>query len=218
MTSNIRAQADNSKGKIKEQGPKQRKKIDSLINYYQSDTVPRLVPLYVNEVSSSVEQSNMVIAMDMNQTAIHPHIPTSVEPDRGKLVGEIPIHSNVTPSGGMSHSVPVNVAAGRNGMQPNLNIAYASQAGNGVMGKGWSIGGLSAITATNASIYYDGKAGGINLNKTDQFDLDGNRLIKISETSAQIDFETEHGNIKVTAYLNGNSIRYFKVFFPNGTT
>lgn len=50
MTSNIRAQADNSKGKIKEQGPKQRKKIDSLINYYQSDTVPRLVPLYVNEV------------------------------------------------------------------------------------------------------------------------------------------------------------------------
>src|SRR5690625_7196160 len=52
----------------------------------------------------------------------------------------------------------------------------------------------------------------------DAFVLDGMRLIKLSETSARINYETEQGLIKVAAFLSGTVIRYFEVSYPNGNT
>lgn len=42
-------------------------------------------------------------------------------------------------------SYPVVIPAGRNGLQPNLSITYNSGKGNGWMGEGWDINGLSMI-------------------------------------------------------------------------
>ena len=44
------------------------------------------------------------------------------------------------------------------------------------------------------------------------------RLIKISETSSQVEYESEQGYIKVTAYLSSNIVRYFSVRYPDGKT
>src|SRR5690625_204576 len=52
----------------------------------------------------------------------------------------------------------------------------------------------------------------------DAFVLYGMRLIKLSETSARINYETEQGLIKVAAFLSGTVIRYFEVSYPNGNT
>ncbi|GHT68232.1 hypothetical protein AGMMS50239_32870 [Bacteroidia bacterium] len=41
-------------------------------------------------------------------------------------------------------------------------------------------------------------------------------MIKISETSTQIKYETEQGNIKANAYLTGSVVKYFEVLYPNG--
>ncbi len=43
-------------------------------------------------------------------------------------------------------SYPIVIPSGRNGMQPNLSIVYSSSGGNGWMGEGWDINGLSSIT------------------------------------------------------------------------
>ncbi|MCG8578758.1 MAG: hypothetical protein MI866_02510, partial [Bacteroidales bacterium] len=75
---------------------------------------------------------------------LHPHIPNGFKPDRGKIVGEIPISGSITPSGAQSYTIPISVEPGANGVQPNVSIVYNSQGADGVLGKGWSIGGISA--------------------------------------------------------------------------
>jgi hypothetical protein len=124
--------------------------------------------------------------------------------------------SSLTPSGAMTYNMPIKVSPGRQGLQPQLSVTYNSLVGNGVMGMGWNIAGLSSIARIGKSIYYDGKSQGVALTKDDAFVLDGTRLIKLSETSTQINYETEQGLIKVTAFLSGSVIRYFEVRYPDG--
>ena len=47
--------------------------------------------------------------------------------------------------GTASLSYPITVPAGRNGMQPDLNVSYSSGGGNGLLGMGWDMQ-LPAIT------------------------------------------------------------------------
>lgn len=97
----------------------------------------------------------------------------------GTLVGTI----DVSQLGGMTYSIPLEIPEGINGMQPNLAITYNSQGGNGIMGWGWNISGLSAITRTGQTVYHDGHKGGITFNDfsgEDRFMLDGQRLIQHS--------------------------------------
>ncbi|MBB4807695.1 RHS repeat-associated protein [Chryseobacterium defluvii] len=48
--------------------------------------------------------------------------------------------------GDASMSYPIEIPSGRNGMQPNLAVSYSSSRGNGLMGEGWDISGVSTIT------------------------------------------------------------------------
>lgn len=43
-------------------------------------------------------------------------------------------------------SYPIIIPAGRKGMQPNLSLVYNSSSGNGWMGEGWNISGISSIS------------------------------------------------------------------------
>ena len=184
------------------------------------DTIPRKIEITEFEVpaKSSVYDSETTIGLKAVPTDnLHPHIPNQVTPDRSKIVGQIAVTEGTTPTGGRTYTVPIDVAPGRNGVQPRLSVFYNSQNGNGQMGKGWSLSGLSSIVRGSRSIYYDGKTDGIDLSKDDAFYLDGVRLIKKSYTSSQINFETEQGNIRATAFLSGTVVKYFEVKYPNGT-
>ena len=145
------------------------------------------------------------------------YIPDKFEIDKNKAVGEIPIQSGVSPTGAVTYQVPIEVYSGIHGMQPQLSIAYNSLAGNGPLGVGWNISGLSSIVRGTQSYYYDGKAQNVTLTTSDAFYLDGMRLIKTSETTTQIKYESEQGNIKVSANKSGTTVKYFDVYFPNGT-
>ena len=125
------------------------------------------------------------------------YVPDSWAINTGLAVGEIPITSATTQTGAVTYSVPIEVYPGINGMQPELAIVYNSHAGNGFIGVGWNIGGLSSITRGNMSRYYDGKAEGIKMTKDDALYLDGMRLIFLSEDGNKRKYETEQGNIKV---------------------
>ena len=98
--------------------------------------------------------------------------------DKTLAVGQIPISSSVSQSGAKCYNVPIEIVPGRQGFQPNISLSYNSQAGNGLVGMGWNISGLSSIERVNKNKYYDGVNESHNLDLNDAFSLDGVRLIK----------------------------------------
>ena len=91
-------------------------------------------------------------------------------------VGQIPISSSVSPTGAKCYNVPIDIVPGRQGFQPNISLSYNSQAGNGLLGMGWNISGLSSIERVNKNMFYDGKNDIPAFSKDDVFALDGVRL------------------------------------------
>jgi YD repeat-containing protein len=87
---------------------------------------------------------------------------------------------NVSESGNASYTIPLIVSPGTAGMAPNLAISYNSQGGDGCLGVGFNLSGLSSITRASQSVYYNNYTGPVNLNNLDNFLLDGNYLIPIN--------------------------------------
>ncbi|GAB4035450.1 FG-GAP-like repeat-containing protein [Spirosoma jeollabukense] len=85
-------------------------------------------------------------------------------------------------SGGASYSIPIAVPPGTNGIAPSLSVEYNSMGGNGLLGMGWNLSGLSAITRVARTVYHDGAAGPVELSANDRFALDGARFISTNTT------------------------------------
>lgn len=87
---------------------------------------------------------------------------------------------SVTAGGSASYSIPIGISPGTAGMQPSLSLGYDSRAGNGLLGVGWSLGGLSIIHRCPSTIITDGTQGGIFNDARDRFCIDGERLIVVN--------------------------------------
>src|SRR5262245_52637424 len=69
----------------------------------------------------------------------------------------------VTPLGTATYSVPLDLPSGINGLTPSLSLIYSHRAGNGLLGVGWSVSGLSAISRCNKSWAQDGAPAPVQL-------------------------------------------------------
>jgi hypothetical protein len=100
----------------------------------------------------------------------------------------------VDESGQASYRIPLYTVPGTAGVKPDLSLAYSSMGGDGPLGRGWSISGLSSISRCRASreagdfivggAPVDGDPMPVNLSATDRFCLDGQRLIAVANTPA----------------------------------
>ncbi|MGH8077138.1 MAG: toxin TcdB middle/N-terminal domain-containing protein, partial [Lysobacter sp.] len=100
----------------------------------------------------------------------------------------------VDESGAATYSIPLFAAPGTAGVAPKLSLNYSSQGGNGPLGKGWSIGGLSSIARCRATREagdfiengqpVDGSPAPVNFTASDRFCLDGQRLLPHSGSGA----------------------------------
>ena len=142
----------------------------------------------------------------------------------GSDLGITPSNLDVSATGAAVYTIPIAVPAGINGVQPNLALTYNSQAGNDIAGYGWNITGISKISRIGSTPYHNGQLTGVNLTETDQFALDGQRLL-LKEGMHGADgavYETENfSNVKVIAKGTfGNGIfgpSYFEVLYPDGS-
>ena len=137
------------------------------------------------------------------------------------LVGETTGNFAVTPNGNAVYSIPLKCSPGTAGMEPNLNITYVSGGANGIMGLGWNLTGISAITRTNKNPYYDTKYESIQLGLNDVFALDGNRLMLKSGSNGSAGStygqETETFSTITANSQQGFGPESFKVTDKNGT-
>ncbi|MDD2799355.1 MAG: lamin tail domain-containing protein [Bacteroidales bacterium] len=92
-------------------------------------------------------------------------------------VGTLPGEFSVSSSGGSTYNIPIECPVGISGMQPNLSLVYNSQGGNGPLGAGFAISGLSAISRSTKNLYSDGVVAGLTFTSADVFNIDGNRLL-----------------------------------------
>ena len=136
------------------------------------------------------------------------------------LVASTPGEFSVSSTGAASYSVPIVVPPGTAGVEPKLSLNYSSQGRNGLMGVGWSIGGLSVIHRCPANLVKDGFIDGIDFDDNDRFCLDGQPLIAINGTygANNTEYRTEINNFsKIISYgTTGNGPSYFKVWTKSG--
>jgi RHS repeat-associated protein len=95
-----------------------------------------------------------------------------------KAVGFTPGAHGVSPTGAATYDIPIQLPPGTAGMVPSLSISYNSQSGNGLLGMGWNMGGLSAISRVPKTLYHDEEVRGVKLDADDVYALDGNRLVR----------------------------------------
>lgn len=190
------------------------------IQHWEDSVLSALYPIaqigHADSALVTKEKTIIRVARGSYSPIDNSHVPSSVEIDTSKGVGEIPINSGTSPTGAKTYEIPINVYPGMKDMQPKLALTYNSQAGNSVVGMGWRISGLPSITRVGKSYYYDGKAEGVKMDNTDVFLLDGMHLIKQTTYSSYIIYESEVGNIKAKGYINGTTMKYFEVFYPDG--
>lgn len=137
------------------------------------------------------------------------------------VVGTLGGNLDVSLMGGAVYSIPIELPDGLGGIKPQLGINYDSQGRNGLLGWGWDLCGISSITRTGGTQYYDGYISAVNY-YDDRFCLDGQRLLMVGNGSYGghgVSYRTEIDQMsKVVSYhesgITGPS--YFKVWTADG--
>ncbi len=116
--------------------------------------------------------------------------------------GRTPGTFSVSPTGAATYTLPIWAPPGPRSLQPHIALSYDSNAGNGPVGAGWYLSGLSSIERCNKTVAQDGVGAPITLTASDVFCLDGNRLRRTGGTygAAGSTYQTEIANFSnVTA-------------------
>jgi RHS repeat-associated protein len=134
----------------------------------------------------------------------------------GTTAGEFSVDKN----GAATYTVPIAVTPGTAGVEPKITLNYSSQAGPGIAGFGWSIGGLSAISRGPQTKLVDGQNRAMDFTRNDRFYLDGQRLVVIAGTYSYdgAEYRTEMESFtRVVSYgSTGNSPAWFKAWTKGG--
>lgn len=126
----------------------------------------------------------------------------------------------VNDAGAATYNIPITVSPGTGGIEPKLALTYNSQGGDGLLGIGWSLQGLSVISRSVQTLAQDGTVKGIDISRYDSYSLDGERLVPINgENGADgTEYRTEQNafiRVISTGSRNGSPER-FKVWTKSG--
>lgn len=132
---------------------------------------------------------------------------------------------DVTSSGQLQYTVPIALPPGIKDTAPNLDMTYLSGSGNGIAGFGWSISGITTITRTGRTIDKDGELKGIQLDYSDYYSFNGQRLILKSGEYGKngAEYVTEkYSNAKIKSLgsitgLPWQGPEYWEITFEDGS-
>ncbi|HEX5018815.1 MAG TPA: SpvB/TcaC N-terminal domain-containing protein, partial [Actinomycetes bacterium] len=95
-------------------------------------------------------------------------------------IGALPGAFSVSEQGSATYVIPIDVPPGRAGIEPALTLRYSSSTGNGALGVGFSIDGLSTISRCPRFFGLDGYTAPVLGTDADAVCLDGQRLVVVN--------------------------------------
>jgi RHS repeat-associated protein len=106
-----------------------------------------------------------------------PDLPVADTASAGAVAGSFA----VSPTGEATYTIPIAVPPGRAGMEPRLAVVYDSAAGQDLLGVGFGLQGVSAVTRCPANLAQDGEIRAVRYDDRDHLCLDGARLVFVHE-------------------------------------
>ncbi len=162
---------------------------------------------------------SLLVATSVADTPVPSPKSKALTANVGSLKGEF----QVTPSGQAHYSIPIEVSPGTAGMSPALAITYDSSSSNtrnGLLGMGFSLDGLTAITRCPSNKTQNGVIHGVDFTDKDRFCFNGEQLIVIKgEYGADgTEYRTYvDSKAKIISYgKQGNGPASFKVWTKGG--
>ncbi|MGI9650399.1 RHS repeat-associated core domain-containing protein [Chryseobacterium sp. RLHN22] len=134
----------------------------------------------------------------------------------------------VNQGGQLQFTLHIDLPKGLKEVSPNISLVYQSNSGNGLAGYNWNISGVTSILRTGKTIEKDGELKAIQLDDSDYYSFNGQRLILKSGTYGGdgAEYVTEqYSNIKIKSLGSFNPIYVqmkgpvaFEVTFEDGST
>ena len=95
------------------------------------------------------------------------------------IVGNLAGSFSVDQEGNATYDIPIKMSPGTAGMAPTLSLHYDSSGGNGLMGMGFNLQGLTAITRVPQNYAQNGQIHGVDFTNEDRFALNGQQLVGV---------------------------------------
>ncbi|MCF6325333.1 MAG: FG-GAP-like repeat-containing protein [Gammaproteobacteria bacterium] len=182
---------------------------------------------YTDLIIKTTDGSETQIVLLAHDTAVPMPAAVASEPTSNNVNNEAIVPGLISGSfnvgrGAASYSVPIEVPPGITGMVPTLSLSYSSQGGNGIVGMGWSLGGLSAITRCPKTVAQDQLKVGIKIDSSDRYCIDGQRLVNVTGSYGAdgTEYRTEIDSFsRIISYsTQGSGPAYFTVETKSGLT
>ncbi|CAI8831757.1 RHS repeat-associated core domain-containing protein [Chryseobacterium sp. IT-36CA2] len=131
----------------------------------------------------------------------------------------------VNQAGQLQFTLPISLPPGVKAIAPQTNLIYTSGTGNSIAGYGWNLSGITSISRTGRTIEKDGRLTGIQLDFSDYYSFNGERLILKSGEYGKsgAEYTTEkYSNIKIKSIgtitnQSWQGPEYWEVNFEDGS-
>ncbi|ASE62716.1 RHS repeat-associated core domain-containing protein [Chryseobacterium indologenes] len=149
--------------------------------------------------------------------------PNGTSAPAGKSFHDTKGDIEITGAGQLQFTLPIALPPGVKSVAPQVNLVYTSGSGNGIAGYGWNISGITAISRISKNIERDGATKGIQLDYSDSYSFNGQKLILKSGEYGKdgAEYYTEkYSNTKIRSVGNAMGISgpdYWEVTFEDGS-
>ena len=150
----------------------------------------------------------------VSETRVAPPLITS------QAVGSLEGAFAVSADGAATYSLPLTVPPGRAGVAPALALSYSSNGGDGPLGAGWSLSGLSRVDRCSNTAR-DGVVRPVEGSARDRFCLDGARLVEVGASAlcaGGVEYRAQEDNFArvVACEPDADGPTRFVVYAPSG--
>ncbi len=130
-------------------------------------------------VTFSIDNEGVITEKVITLSAFAAPVPVS-----GEVFGFTEGSHSISESGSFNYMIPLALPMGAGEMKPDISLQYSSHGSDGIMGMGWTLGGLSTIGLSPESIDPDGRIRGVSYELVDPspLNLDGTRLVQVGGT------------------------------------